>query len=158
MPTGPDDVRFRGKTGSSRPDGQHDAIDPERTSDVMWSPLFAVRVSGVSGGNETQGWRDPPAPRRSVPGNSVGELSDGNNDASRKPFALRVDRGAECRTELKSHHARAFGCPIPRRSLAGEGGLLAREARLVAKYCTRTAPARQTVTRGDRTDSPSIVR
>src|SRR6266581_4435691 len=73
----------------------------------------------------------------------------GEMKASTTPTICRLPDSRRHQLWAIAHHARAFGCPISRRSLAGEGDLLAPEARLVAKYCTGTALARQTVTRGD---------
>src|SRR6266853_2023961 len=79
----------------------------------------------------------------------VGEVADGNGDVSRKGFALPVDGGAACRTEMKGERVAAFGCPHPRRSLTGEGDLLAAEARLVADHGAGAALALQAVAHGD---------
>src|SRR5499427_4250914 len=79
----------------------------------------------------------------------VGEVADGNGDVSRKAFALPVDSRAACRTEMKSQRVATFGCPHPRRRLAGEGDLLAAEARLVADRGASAALAFQAVAHGD---------
>jgi hypothetical protein len=79
----------------------------------------------------------------------VGEVADGNGDISRKAFALPVDGGAACRTEMKGQGVAAFGCSHPCRSLTGEGDLLAAEARLVANHGAGAALALQAVTHGD---------
>jgi len=78
-----------------------------------------------------------------------GEVADGNGDISRKAFALPVDGGAACRTEMKGQWVATFGCPHPRRSLTGEGDLLAAEARLVADHGAGAALALQAVAHGD---------
>ncbi len=49
----------------------------------------------------------------------------------------------------KGQGVAAFGCPRPRRSLAGEGDLLAAEACLVADHGAGAALARQAVAHGD---------
>jgi len=79
----------------------------------------------------------------------VGEVADGNGDVSRKAFALPVEGGAACRTEMKGQCVAAFGCPHPRRSLTGEGDLLAAEARLVADHGAGAALALQAMAHGD---------
>jgi putative ABC transport system substrate-binding protein len=50
---------------------------------------------------------------------------------------------------MKCQRIAAFGCPHPRRSLTGEGDLLAAEARLVAHHGARAALALQAVAHGD---------
>src|SRR5205807_6278472 len=75
--------------------------------------------------------------------------ADGNGDVSRKAFALPVDSGTACRTEMKGKRVAAFGGPHPRRSLTGEGDLLAAEARLVANHGPGATLALQAVTHGD---------
>jgi hypothetical protein len=50
---------------------------------------------------------------------------------------------------MKGQCVAAFGCPQPRRSLTGEGDLLAAEARLVADHGAGTALALQAVAHGD---------
>src|SRR5262249_30917087 len=70
-------------------------------------------------------------------------------DVSRKAFALPVDGGAACRTEMKGQRIATFGCPHPRRRLTGEGDLLAAEARLVADRGASAALALQAVAHGD---------
>ena len=47
----------------------------------------------------------------------VGEVANGNGDVPRKAFALPVDGGAACRTEMKGQRVAAFGCPHRRGSL-----------------------------------------
>src|SRR5262249_25591887 len=79
----------------------------------------------------------------------VGEIADGNGDVARKAFALPVYGGAARRTEMKGQRVAAFGCPHPRRSLTGDGDLLAGEARLVADHGACAALALQAVAHGD---------
>ena len=50
---------------------------------------------------------------------------------------------------MKCQHVAAFGCPHPRRSLTGEGNLLAAETRLVADNGAGAALALQAVAHGD---------
>jgi len=50
---------------------------------------------------------------------------------------------------MKSQRVATFGCPHPRRRIAGEGNLLAAEARLVADHRAGAALALQAVTHGD---------
>jgi hypothetical protein len=50
---------------------------------------------------------------------------------------------------MKGQRVAAFGCPHPRRSLSGEGDLLAAEARLVADHGAGAALALQAVAHGD---------
>src|SRR5262249_24529422 len=66
-----------------------------------------------------------------------------------KAFALPVDGGAACWTEMKGQRVPAFGRPHPRRRLTGEGDLLAAEARLVADRGASAALALQAVAHGD---------
>jgi hypothetical protein len=49
------DVRFRGKSGRAADITGMTELDPERS---FYHPCFATRLAGVSGGKETQGWRD----------------------------------------------------------------------------------------------------
>ena len=109
-----------------------------------------MRLGGVSGGKDTQGWRDsshtPDGRRWEV---RIGEVADRNGDVSRKAFALPVDSGAACRTEMKGQRVAAFGCSRPHRSLAAEGDLLPAETRLVADHCASAALALQAVAHGD---------
>src|SRR5262249_20175326 len=79
----------------------------------------------------------------------VGEVADGNGDVSKKAFALPVDGGAACRTEIKGQRVATFGCPHPRRRPTGEGDLLAAEARLVADRGASAALALQAVAHRD---------
>jgi hypothetical protein len=79
----------------------------------------------------------------------VGEIADGNGNVSRKAFALPVDGGTTDRTEMKGHCVSAVGGPHPRRSLTGEGDLLAAEARLVADHTPGATLALQTVAHRD---------
>lgn len=79
----------------------------------------------------------------------VGESADGDSDVSGKAFTLPVDGGAAYRTEMKGQCVAAFGFPRPRRSLTGEGYLLAAEARLVADHGAGAALALQAVAHGD---------
>src|SRR5262245_59603087 len=83
----------------------------------------------------------------------VGEIANGNGDVSRKAFALPVDGGAACRTEMKGQRVATFGCPHPRRRLTGEGDLLAAEARLVADRGASAALALQAVAHGAASDT-----
>src|SRR6516164_1469996 len=41
----------------------------------------------------------------------VGEVAYGNSDVSRKAFALPINGGAACRTEMKGQRVATFGCP-----------------------------------------------
>ena len=50
---------------------------------------------------------------------------------------------------MKGQCVAAFGCPHPRRSLTGEGDLLAAEARLVADHAPSATLALQAVAHGD---------
>ena len=59
---------------------------------------------------------------------------------------------------MKSQRVATFGCPHPRRRIAGEGNLLAAEARLVADHGTGAALALQAVAMETREGSPSIER
>ena len=69
---------------------------------LFYHPCFATRLGGVSGGRETQGWRYfSHTPMVGAGSFGVGEAADGNGDISRKAFALPVDGGAACRTEMK---------------------------------------------------------
>src|SRR5262245_61187950 len=79
----------------------------------------------------------------------VGEVADRNGDVSGKALALPVDGGAACRTEMIGHRVAAFGCPGARRSLPGDGDLLAAEACLVADGGAGAALAFQAVAHGD---------
>src|SRR6266568_5068923 len=117
---------------------------------VFCHPCLAMRLGGVSGGRETQGWGESShTPDRRRGEIRIGEAADGNGDVSRKAFAFPVDSGAACRTEMKGQRVAAFGCPHPRRSLAGEGDLLPAEARLVADHGAGAALALQAVAHGD---------
>src|SRR6201987_2022734 len=69
-------------------------------------------------------------------GNFGSEVTDGYGDVSGKAFALPIDGGATCRTEIKGQRVPALGFPAPRRSLTGEGDLLAVGPRLVADHGT----------------------
>jgi hypothetical protein len=64
-------------------------------------------------------------------------------------FALPVDGGAACRTEMKGQRVAAFRRPYPRGSLSGEGDLLTAETRLVADHSTGASLALQAVAHGD---------
>jgi hypothetical protein len=57
--------------------GPRDHVSP--TLKVM---CFAARLGGVSGGKESQGWRDS---------SRVGEAAEGNGDVSRKTLVLPTD-------------------------------------------------------------------
>jgi len=109
-----------------------------------------MRLGGVSGGKDTQGWRDsshtPDGRRWEV---RIGEVADRNGDVSRKAFTLPVDGGTACRTEMKGQRVAAFGRPHPRRGLTGKGDLLAAKARLVADHGAGAALALQAVAHGD---------
>ena len=50
---------------------------------------------------------------------------------------------------MKGHRVAAFGCPHPRRSITGDGDLLAGKACLVAYHGAGAALASQAVTHGD---------
>ena len=109
-----------------------------------------MRLGGVSGGKDTQGWRDsshtPDGRRWEV---RIGEVAERNGDVSRKAFTLPVDGGTACRTEMKGQRVAAFGRPHPRRGLTGKGDLLAAKARLVADHGAGAALALQAVAHGD---------
>src|SRR5262249_56257040 len=80
----------------------------------LFHPCFATRLGGVSGGRETQGWRDSSHTLMVGAGKfGSAKAADGNGDISRKAFALPVDGGAACRTEMKSYAVPAFGSPHP---------------------------------------------
>src|SRR5215831_16629171 len=85
----------------------------------------------------------PPTPRWTARGNSGRRSCRWQRRRIRKAFALPVDGGAACRTEMKGQHVSTFGCPHPRRSLTGEGDLLAAEARLVADHGASAAHGRK---------------
>src|SRR5262249_17732940 len=79
----------------------------------------------------------------------IGEGTDGNRDVSGKTFALPVDRGTACRTEMKGQRVAALGRPRPRRRVARDGHLFAAEACLVADHCAGAALALQAVAHRD---------
>jgi len=139
---------------------------PERQADRhlaedRWSsyhPCFPTRLGGVSGGKDSQGWRDS-SHTAMVGGRKIGSAKLPMATAMYpETFVLPVDGGAACRTEMKGQRVAAFGCPHPCRSLTGEGDLLAAEARLVADHGPGTALALQAVAHGDARWFPSIVR
>jgi hypothetical protein len=79
----------------------------------------------------------------------IGEIANGNGNVSRKALALPVNCGTAYRAKMKGQRVAAFGCPYPRRCLAGEGDLLAAEARLVANHSARAALTRKAAAHGD---------
>src|SRR5262249_2570213 len=79
----------------------------------------------------------------------VGEAADGDGDVSREAFALPVDGGAACRTEMKGQRVAAFGRPPPCRRVTRDADLLAAEARLVADHGPGAALTLQAVAHGD---------
>src|SRR6185295_9126781 len=79
----------------------------------------------------------------------VGEGADGDGDIARKALAIPVDGGAAHGVDVVGEHDAAFGLARPRGGLAGEGDLLAAEARLVAEDGAGAALALQTVAHGD---------
>src|SRR6516164_4062558 len=105
-------------------------------------PCLGMRLGGVSGGKAIQGWR-------ASSHTAIGEAADGNSDVSGKTFALPVDGGAACRTEMKGQRVAALSRPLPRRGPAGKGHLLAAKARLVANHGAGAALALQAMTHGD---------
>ena len=122
----------------------------QKTAGRYFHPCFATRLGGVSGGKESHGWRDSSHTAMVGAGKfGVGEVADGNGDVSRKAFALPVDGGAACRTEMEGQRVATFGCPHPRRRLTSEGDLLAAEAHLVADRGASAALALQAVAHGD---------
>ena len=76
-------------------------------------------LGGVSGGKDTQAWRN--SSHTAMVGGEirVGEVTDGNGYVSRKTFVLPVDRRAAYRTEVKGQKVAAFGCSRPRCSVTG---------------------------------------
>src|ERR1700730_5597424 len=126
------------------------SVISEQDRRLFYHPCFATRLGGVSGGKESQGWRDSSHTAMVRRGEiRVGEVADGNGDVSRKAFALPVDGGAACRTEMKRQHVSAFSCPHPGRRLTGEGDLLAAKARLIAAHGASAALALQAVAHGN---------
>jgi len=106
----------------SRRDGNGHVADGSSVSPLLPHALGG----GVSGGKESQGWRDFSHTAMVGAGKFGSAKLNGNGDVSRKAFALPVD----CRTEMKGQRVATFGCPHPRRRLTGEGDLPAAEARL----------------------------
>src|SRR5215831_14190875 len=115
----------------------------------LFHPCFAMRFGGVSGGKETQGWRDS---------SHTAMVGAGKFGSAKLPMATATYPGkpspsqyggAACRTEMEGQRVATFGCPHPRRRFTGEGDLLAAEARLVADRGASAALALQAVAHGD---------
>jgi hypothetical protein len=121
-----------------------------RQSGGGYQPCFAMRLGGVSGGKETQGWRDCSHTAMVGAGKfGSAKLPIGNSDVPRKAVVLPVDCRAAYRAEMKGQRVATFGSPRPRVSLTGEADLLESETRLVADYGAGAALAFQAVAHGD---------
>src|SRR5947208_16774382 len=90
-----------------------------RQSGCTHHACFATRLGGVSGGKETQGWRDS---------SHTAMVGAGKFGSAKLPMATATYPG----NPSLSQRVATFGCPHPRRRLTGEGDLLAAEARLDA--------------------------
>src|SRR5262249_28237662 len=102
---------------------------PGREPQVVFHPCFAARLGSVSGGKDTQRWRDSShTPMIGAGEIWIGEVADGNGDVSGKTFTLPVNGGSACWTEMKGQRVAAFGRSHPRGGLTGEGDLLAASA------------------------------
>jgi hypothetical protein len=69
----------------------------------------------------------------------IGEATDGASDVSGKAFALPIDSGAACWTEMKGQRVAAFSCPRPRSSLTRKGD----RSRRKRAWLLITAPVRR---------------
>jgi hypothetical protein len=116
---------------------------------VVITPVSADAWAACRAARTPSGGVTPPTPRWSAQENSGRRSCRFNGDESRKTFALPVDSGAACRTEMKGQRVATFGYPHPRRSLTREGDLLPAEACLVADHRPSAALALQTVAHGN---------
>ena len=117
---------------------------------LFYHPCFTARLGGVSGGKETQGWRDSSHTAMVGAGKfGSAKLPMATATYPGKAFAFPVDGRTAFRTEMKGQTVAAFGRPHPRRSLTGESDLLATEACLVADHAPSATLALQAVAHGD---------
>src|SRR5262249_3602347 len=102
------------------------------------------------------GWEGDPGVARFFPNCDcgrgkfrIGESSDGNGDVAWETFTLPAAGGAARRAEVEREHVTALGRAGPRGGHAGNGDLLATEARLVADHGAGAALTLQAMAHGD---------
>ena len=136
---------------------QIDANDPDQKSRCGFQALLSANWLN-RGGNATQGCGvTPPTPQWPALGTGSAKLPMATATYAGKAFALPVDGGAACRTEIKGQRVSALGFPAPRRSLTGEGDLLAwKHTHLL--ITARSGADTQGVAHGTRDDAPSNSR